>query len=423
MPANSLKPKRVLISVLVLAVLSWMFWQAARVGYARALAERAETYPSLTDEMAAASRAVALSPADAETHQVSGEIFQRSENYQAAAEEFQRAVELRPRDYYLWLLLGVTRDQNNDQEGALQALRQSVTLAPAYAQARWQLGNLLIRMGETEQAFVELRKSAATDPTLLPNVIDLAWGIFDHDPQAIVSKVQPETDMARLALAKFFAQHNQGAAAAAQFLACRAASGPRAEEVLNELTRARDWRNAYRVWAREHGLSNGDSGATIRDGDFENAIEVDQAGFGWQVAPNVANVTMSLDTSEHESGSRSLRLEFHGNSDPSQTLLTQIVLVQPETRYRLSFAAQVREFTSAAAPIVTLTDASDPKIVFAQSAALRPQSNGWSVSTIDFITGKETQAIVIELARQSCPDNPCPAFGVVWLDSFSMERR
>ena len=193
--------------------------------------------------------------------------------------------------------------------------------------------------------------------------------------------------------------------------------------MLNELMRARDFRNAYKVWARAHGLSTGDPGATIRDGDFENPIEVGQAGFGWQVTPNVANVTMSLDMSERQSGSRSLRLEFHGNSDPSQPLLTQMLLVQPETHYRLSFASRVPEFTSAAAPIATVTDASDPNIIFGKSGALRPQPNGWSASAIDFITGKSTQAVVIGIARENCPANPCPAFGVIWLDSFTIEAR
>src|SRR5205807_3820202 len=136
-----------------------------------------------------------------------------------------------------------------------------------------------------------------------------------------------------------------------------------------------------------------------------------------------ANVTMSVDTSEHQSGSRSLRLEFHGNSDPSQPLLTQIMLVKPETHYRLSFASQVREFTSAAAPIVTVSDAANPKIILGQSSALRPPPNGWSATAIDFVTGKATQAIVIGIAREKCPANPCPAFGVTWLDSFAMEAR
>ena len=82
MPENSRTPTRILLSVLALALLSWAFWQATRTGYARTLAERAKTYASLDDEMAAADHAVALSPADAETRQVRGEIIQRSEDYQ-----------------------------------------------------------------------------------------------------------------------------------------------------------------------------------------------------------------------------------------------------------------------------------------------------------------------------------------------------
>ena len=142
-----------------------------------------------------------------------------------AVTEFQRAVQLRPRDYYLWMLLGVTEDQNGDQQTALAALKQSVSLAPTYAKPRWQLGNLLLRMGQTDQAFAELRRAASDNPELLPNVIDLAWGIYGGDVNAVLAVVPPQTDAARLELAIFFARHQQSSTAADQFPFSRSRAG------------------------------------------------------------------------------------------------------------------------------------------------------------------------------------------------------
>lgn len=417
--------KRIAIATLAALACSWAIWEAARTGIARTLAERAE----LTAEIDSADRAINFTPNDAEAHFARGEVLQSKEDYSGASVEFERAVQLRPRDYFLWLMLGVTRDQNQDQEGALRALRQAVTLAPSYAPPRWQLGNLLLRMGQDDEAFVELRQAAIRNPTLWPNVIDLAWGINAGDVDAVAKAIRPESEEARLSLALFFARHNQPAAALDQFRQTTITANAKHETLLDELLKARAFNEASEVWARIHGLPLrtlpdgrvSDTFAGIRDGGFEEPITVGQGGFGWQITPSVANVTMSVDTNEHQSGSRSLRIDFRGNSSPTSPLLTQLVLVKPQTHYRLSLAAQAREFVSASLPIITATDASDPKnTILAQSPPLSSDQNGWRELILDLTTGPQTQAITISLSRQPCAQDPCPAFGVLWLDSFAI---
>lgn len=412
--------KRIIVAVLASAALVWATWQAASTGWARTLGEDADR----TNDLAAADRAVSLSSFDAETHAARGGVLQRTEDYPQAVTELRRAVQLRPRDYYLWMLLGVTQDQNEDQEAALAALRQSVALAPTYAKPRWQLGNLLLRTGQTDQAFAELRQAASDNPELLPNVIDLAWGIYGRDVNAVLAIVPPQTDAARLELAIFFARHQQSSTAADQFLSAVAAPAGKAERLLAELLTARAFGDAYRVWARMHGLPATDALGTIRDPGFESPITVLESGFGWQIAPDLVNVAMSIDEGAHQSGARSLRIDFHGNSSPQSPLLTQIILVKPLTHYHLDLAALTKDFVSAADPMITLTDNSDPKnAVLAQSPPLRSEANVWRDFVIDFTTNANTQAITITLARQPCTNNPCPAIGTVWLDSVSMQSR
>jgi hypothetical protein len=417
--------RRIAITIVGTVAFSWAIWEAARTGIARTLAERAE----LTDEINAADRAVKLAPNDAEAHFARGEVLQSSEDYRGASVEFERAVQLRARDYFLWLMLGVTRDENQDQEGASRALRQAVVLAPSYAPPRWQLGNLLLRMGQYEEAFTELRRAAIGNPKLWPNVIDLAWSIYGGDVNAVVGVIQPQTEEARLALALFLARHNQSAAALDQFRQSAITANAKSETLLDELLKARAFNEAYEVWARIHGLPlrtppdgrASDRSAEIREGGFEEPVTVGQSGFGWQITPSVANVTMSVDTNEHQSGSRSLRIDFRGNSNPTSSLLTQLVLVKPQAHYRLGFAALSKDFVSAAAPTVRITDASDQNnAVLAESLPLRSDVAGWRDLTIDFNTSAQAQAIVITVARQSCASDPCPAFGTLWLDSFSL---
>jgi tetratricopeptide (TPR) repeat protein len=430
-----MNPKRFIIAVLASVVCGWGIWQTARVGFARTLAQYAARQRGdnsadfvlwlarVNTEDGAGDRAVALLPRDAETHSARGNVLQRLEDYPHARDEFERAVELRPRDYYLWMLLGITRDQNEDQAGALRALRQSAALAPSYAQPRWQLGNLLLRMGQLDQAFVELRRAAESNPSLWPNVDDLAWGVYGRDAGAVVKVIQPATDTARMALALFFARHNQGAAALDQFRSTVVKSDQSTESLLGELLKAKAFTEGYEVWALMHGVPLSDTGM-IRDGGFEGVLTIGQTGFGWQITPDVVNVGMSIDEGAHQNGARSLRLDFRGNSNPSSPLLTQIILVKPLTHYHFGLAALSKDFVSAADPVITLIDASDPKnVVLAQSPPLRSDPNVWREFAIDFTTNAETQAITITLARQACANNPCPAFGTVWLDSVVLTAR
>src|SRR5258708_2668515 len=400
-----MKTQRVIIAVLASAALSWATWQAASTGWARTLGEDADR----TDDAAAADRAVSLSPSDAETHAVRGEVLQRIDDCPRAVAEFQRAVQLRPRDYYLWMMLGVTEDQNGDQQTALFALKQSVSLAPTYAKPHWQLGNLLLRMNQIDQAFAELRRAASESSELLPNVIDLAWGVYGGDVNTVLTIVPPETDAARLELAIFFARHQQSSIAADQFLAAKVAPARKAEVLLAELLTSRAFGDAYRVWAPMHGLPPTGATGAIRNAGFESPITVDEAGFGWQIALDVTNVTMSIDTAEHQSGSKSLRIEFHGNSTPSQPLLTQLILVKPLTHYRLGLAALTKDFVSAADPVITLTTSSNPKNAApAKTTALPPDPTVGRDFTPNFTTTPTTKPTQLTPTTPPCPTHPVP---------------
>ncbi len=409
--------KRIIIAIIAAAACSWGVWQSARSGIARTWGESALE----TSQINTADKSVKLSPTDAEPHCVRAVLLEQAEDYAQAQLEVETAVQLRPRDYSIWLLLGITRDQNQDQVGALVAFRQATALAPAYAHPHWLLGNLLLRMASPDQAFVELRKAAASDPALLPNVIDLAWGIYHGDVNAVLASIPPQTDAARLELAIFFARHKQSTEAADQFVSVKDVSSSRSQVVLTGLLTTPAFSDAYRVWARMHGLSTTDTVGTIRDGGFEGPLTVGELGFGWQIAPDVANVAMTVDAAEHQSGSKSLRIEFRGNSIPSQSSLSQLILVKPQTKYHLTFAAMGRDIVSAGVPIVTVRDASDSaRALLGQSSPLRSDVTGWRDFSIDLTTGAKTEAILLSVERQNCNVDPCPAFGALWLDSFAI---
>src|SRR5262249_41600024 len=323
-------------------------WQAAKIGYARTISQDALR----TNNLASANRAVQLSPSDAETHATRGLVLQRTGDYSGACSEPERAIQRRTRDYFLWLLLGVSRDLKEDQAGAQQAFRQAIALSPVYGKSHWLLGNLLLRSNQPAEAFQELRFAASSDETLLPNVIDLAWGIYRHDPQQTVKAIQPPTDNGRIGLAVLFARQGTGQPAIEQFRAARSPSAESLQKFMNELMQARLFPEAYEVWTRINGLPAAEP--ELLNPGFEDEIAVGQTGFGWQITENISNVTLSQDPNQYQAGKKSLHLDFHGDSNPATPLISQVLIVKPRTSYRLTFQALEKDFVSTGAPVLVI---------------------------------------------------------------------
>ncbi|MGH9453534.1 MAG: tetratricopeptide repeat protein, partial [Terriglobia bacterium] len=74
---------------------------------------------------------------------------------QEAERLFQTALAANPRYKEALLGLGKAELALNDPENALAPLRRAITLDPHYAQAHYQLGNALARLGRSAEAAKE----------------------------------------------------------------------------------------------------------------------------------------------------------------------------------------------------------------------------------------------------------------------------
>jgi tetratricopeptide (TPR) repeat protein len=165
--------------------------------------------------LGSAERAVRLSPHDPAARYFRAELLAANRRNGEASEEFQRAVVLRPRAYFLWLRLGLVRETGGDQPGALAALEEGVRLAPFYAEPRWILGGALLRAGERERAFAEISRAVASDPAFPPQALEMLWEATGGDASEMARGISPQTAVARDALARFFVDRGATAAAAA----------------------------------------------------------------------------------------------------------------------------------------------------------------------------------------------------------------
>jgi hypothetical protein len=395
-------------------VLLALIWRAGRTGVGAFFT----AYAATTSRLGAADSAVRLSPRAADAHYVRAVILEASD-LPAAVQEHAEAVRARPDDHALWLSLARALELNGDVEKAIAAARQATTLAPAYSQPHYQLGNLLLRAGRTSEAFAELRLAGMSDPMLLPGIVDLAWRVSSGKAQFVEQAVAPTTADASLVLAKFFRQHQQIEPAIHWF----ALSGPAGEAdrsaYVAELIEAGQFEAAGKLWTVDN--SEGAQPEAIRNSGFENDIDLSYAGFDWNASATLKGVHFALDTQNPAEGRSALKAEFSGESPIGSPLLSQVVLVVPNAKYELDFSARSESIVSGGVPQVLVLDAVS-RSPLGQSVPLTGTSDGWRSYAVSFVSTPQTKAIRISIQRPSCSSSPCPIFGRLWLDSFRLRR-
>jgi hypothetical protein len=411
---------RLLLVVTAIASCLFVIQAAARYGFSQLLM----TYSLTAGNLTAAKKAIQLTPKDAEAHFAGAALLSLSGTPEQAVIELERAVALRPTDYGLWSELGLLRDQTGDTAGALAAFDEAIRRAPFYSQPRWNRGNVLLRKGEYEAAFNDLNRAAQSNPELIPSLIDLAWSVSRGDVKLTEQLAQINGDKMRIAFARFLARHGKAKEAITQIDDAGNVPDAIKRELVEQLLAKGAFKEAFDIWKVTHGVESGReaAGPSIYDGGFEGPLAFDQGGFSWRVPSDLQATSVSLDSSQPHSGSKDLRIEFGGNSNPGSLLVSQVILVEPAKHYKINFTARSEDVVTGGLPFLNVSDAWGDQKRLGQSRPLASGSSDWQFFNLEFTTTPTTSAVVLSLQRENCTTSPCPIFGSVSLDSFSVEQ-
>ena len=409
---------RIAVSVVLLVILILCLRASARAGFAALLTAYVDRAAGV--DAAAAEATIRLASDSAEAHFVRGATIEANGDFRGAAEEYINAARLRPDDYVLWLSLAHAHELNGNTEGALGSARQAVILAPHYAPPRWQLGNILVRAGKTEDGYRELRQAGENDASMWPAIIDLAWQQSSGDLEFIKRVVQPKSSEAYKALAEYLKKRNRIDEALEMF---RAAGSENAQEravFLGELIAAGKFSEAATLWSVDHpGDSQGMLGKLHNPG-FEQEGDLNEPGFNWIQDNKEKSLSISLDLTQPKEGRSTLRVDFNGESDQGAPVISQLVIVEPGTRYQLRFVARTKDLVSGGLPFFAIKDRVN-NVMLGQTPVF-PRQSDWQEYKIEFTSGQNTNAIQLMLQRTPCGAPPCPIFGHLWLDDFVLQK-
>jgi hypothetical protein len=408
---------RLLLVAILVGLCLWTIRASGAFGLSRLLVR----YAMAKEDLGVATKAVELNPSDPEVHFAGAAVLSSLHRPAESVVELERAVALRPADYSLWLQLGMLRDQMGENAAALTAFDEAIKLAPFYSLPRWQRGNLLLRAGQYDQAFKDLSQSAQSNPERLPALFDLAWNISRGDPNLTAQWANIHTDQGRIAFAKFLARQGKSTEAMAQLRAITVIPEDSRLQLVEQLLGKGAFADAFEVWKAGQGHEVGDQQPKtwIYDGGFEAPLTFDAGGFGWRLSRPSSAVALSVNSGQPHTGSKNLRIDFSGESNPGTELISQLILVEPSRSYQINFASRSQNVVTGGLPLVVVTDAQGERKRLGQSALLS-SANDWKIANFQFSTGPTTTAVVLSIQRENCSTSPCPIFGSLSLDSFSV---
>ena len=366
---------------------------------------------------------------------------------ETAIEELRAATRMSPDDYRVWLALGRALDRGGEIAGARVAFERAIELAPNHFDPRWAFGNYLLRAGDRDGSFAQMRLALSNRPSALPLIFDYAWGVYRGDGKAITAALDPPIPAAPAApagsaglprlprqvksqLAALLIYRGRVGDGMAVWRAMTAPSAGDAQKVTEALFNTGNFNKAYEVWTLVE-IPNRpapDQDSLLSNGGFEGGLSSGQKTpfLTWQINP-IPGAKLLQDSKEPRDGRRSLRAGFDVRGNAYFVIASQTVPAKPSTGYRLAFSIRSDKLMSLSTPMVEVFDSA---YVLDQKNRVRvaspPLPNGdseWTDYKLEFTTSAQTEAVTVRIVRPSCSEPPCPIEGHVWFDEFKLTEK
>jgi hypothetical protein len=124
--------------------------------------------------------------------------------------------------------------------------------------------------------------------------------------------------------------------------------------------------------------------------------------------------------SEAAGGQYALKIKFHGQENVSFHHLYQIFAVNPQEKYRLTYAWKSRGISTDEGPFVEIFSY-DMQGLY-RAGPMITGSNGWHEESIAFEIPENIWAAVVRLRRRASMRFDSKIQGTVWLDNFRLEK-
>ena len=400
---------------------------AAYLSYFSVRTARA-TYHTDAQTLYGYERATQLEPGNARNWFLLGRYVQYSfedADPRRAISSYIKSLEIDPRATSTWLELAAAYESEGNEVAARNAFVNAKRTYPLSAEASWRYGNFLLRQGELEPAFAEIRHSVEADPGRATEAVSRCLRV-EPDTNVILDRVLPakgdiymtvmgalardrQTDNALKTWARIVAMHPKIVLSSDVF------------ELVMQLRETGRQREAHQVWVQAVELAGlaqleGPRNSMVWDGGFES--DVTGPAYAWHFAKTSRSAQIGFDAQEKYSGKRSLRLSFDGSSDIAFEDVCQIVPAEAGRAYELSVWMKSKDVTTDQGVRIELRS-----VIAGGNGAVTTDIRGtqpWTRFATVWPATKEGQEVQICLRRYPSDQEDNKIRGTVWVDDVAL---
>jgi tetratricopeptide (TPR) repeat protein len=372
--------------------------------------------------------AISLEPADARNWYLLGRYWQfnlEDADASRAIQSYLSALSLNPGSAEILSDLATAYESEGNLAAARDAFVRARRAYPLSAEVSWRYGNFLLRRGELDSAFAEMRRSVQAEPKRGAEALSRALRA-QPDIDAVLDRVLPPVAEAYiLAIGDQTAEgHLDNALEVWDRLVGIHPRLPLRDvfPLVNVLRNSKRITDARRVWDQAVVIADmadlqGPPGSVLWDGGFESGVT--GGGFSWLFPDRLRNVQISIDAQEKHTGNHSLRLTFDGKSIVSSTDICHYVPVQPSTTYRFGAWVKTRALTTDQGVRFQLRSLGTQDA----SVAVTPEVHGsepWTRIEIPWSAGKDVQEVQVCLVRFLSDQVENKIKGTSWVDDVAL---
>jgi hypothetical protein len=397
---------------------------AAYLCYFSLRTARAEYYIR-KDTLYGYERATQVEPEDAQNWYLLGRHLQYSledQDPQRAISSYLKSLEIDPHSTTTWLDLAAVYESEGSLTDARKAFLRAQRSYPLSAEVSWRYGNFLLRQGELEPAFVEIRHAVEADPYRAAEAFSRCARV-EPDVDVILDRVVPRDQNVYLAIIQDLVGEQQIANALKVWKRLADLHPKLAlSEIYTLVTSLRQ--NGYRKEAHDIWLQSVEfAGLThllvpdsvMWDGGFES--DAMGQGYTWRFSRALHGVQISFDSREKHSGQRSLRISFDGNLDINFHDVCQAVPVEADTAYELSAWMQTKALTTDKGVLLELRGRGDDVVTTAEAHGTEP----WKRFSVIWEGAHENQEVDVCMRRDPSDQELNKISGTVWLDDVALK--
>jgi hypothetical protein len=380
-----------------------------------------------SQRLSTVERAVKLIPSNARAWDNLGRLRQWDlvhPDPPGAIQDYRRALRSDPRSAHYWMDLASAEEASGDDVAANDAFTRARAVYPDSAEVAFYYGNFLLRRGQYQAAYTQLRRAVAGDPSFLPLAISRVWQA-SSDANQIIDRLLPRDANSYTKAIDYFASIQQCDAALAvwsrlasfQKIVPAAGTFPLLDELIREDRSA----DARRVWLQSvFGENRPPTGwpdsSAVWNGDF--ATNLSGGGLGWRWNP-LPGVYLSFEAAPPQSGGRALRLDFNGGSNVDLSGPYQYVSIAPAQLYHFHALMRTNGITTESGLRFSIADPNHAGAVNVVTENFTG-THSWTPVDADVMTGSNTHFLVLRLIRSPSRLFDNKLAGTVWIADVSL---